>query len=85
MFYVYVVRSLKDGRLYTGATADLSRRLAEHNSGKTNSLRNRRPVKLVYCEEYATRAEAQARERYFKTPQGGALKQRLVLQAESGV
>jgi putative endonuclease len=83
MFYVYVVRSLKDGRLYTGVTANLSRRLAEHNSGKTRSLRSRRPVKLVYCEEYATRTEAQARERYFKTPEGGALKQRLVLQAES--
>jgi putative endonuclease len=81
MFYVYVVRSMKDGRLYTGVTADLDRRLSEHNRGKTRSLRYRRPVKLVYSEEYATRAEAQARERYFKTAEGGALKQRLVSQA----
>jgi putative endonuclease len=84
VFYVYVVRSLKDGRLYTGATGDLSRRLAEHNSGKTSSLRARRPVKLVYSEEYATRAEALARERYFKTPEGGVLKRRLVSQAGDG-
>jgi putative endonuclease len=85
MFYVYVVRSLKDGRLYTGVTADLSRRLAEHNRGKTHSLRSRRPVRLVYREGYASRTEAQARERYFKTPEGGALKQRLVLHAENGI
>ena len=82
MFYVYVVRSLRDGRLYTGATGDVSRRLAEHNRGKTSSLRARRPVELVYTEQFATRAEALARERYFKTPEGGALKKRLVWQAE---
>lgn len=85
MFYVYVVRSLKDGRLYTGVTGDLNRRLAEHNRGKTSSLRARRPVKLAYSEQYATRAEALARERYFKGPEGGALKKRLVLEAERRV
>jgi putative endonuclease len=79
-FYVYVLQSLRDGRLYTGMTANLSRRLAEHNRGKTNSLRARRPLKLAYSEEYATRAEALARERYFKTPEGGALKKRVVSQ-----
>ena len=78
MFYVYVVRSVKDGRLYTGMTGDLRRRLGDHNRGKTSSLRGRRPLRLVYSEEYATRSEALARERYFKTPEGGALKQRLV-------
>jgi putative endonuclease len=80
---VYVVRSLKDGRLYTGVTTDLHRRISEHNGGKTKSLRSRRPVSLVYSEEYPSRAEAFARERYFKTPEGGALKQRLVLKAGS--
>jgi hypothetical protein len=38
-------------------------------------------VNLVYSETYPTRAEALARERYFETPEGGALKQRLVLEA----
>ncbi len=82
MFYVYMVRSTKDGRLYTGTTADLQRRLGEHNRGNTRSLRGRLPVRLVYSEEYETRAEALARERYFKTPEGGALKQRLVSEAQ---
>ena len=82
MFYVYVVRSEKDGRLYTGMTSDLPRRLKEHNRGTTTSLRDRRPISLVYSEEYATRPEALAREHYFKTPEGGALKQRLVSEVE---
>ena len=30
MWYVYVLKSLKDGRLYTGTTSDLKRRLNEH-------------------------------------------------------
>ena len=78
MFCVYVLRSLKDSKLYTGVTADLSRRLKAHNAGKTKSLRHRRPLVLVYCEAYKSKAEALARERYFKTPEGGAIKQRLV-------
>ncbi|MGA2285305.1 MAG: GIY-YIG nuclease family protein [Dehalococcoidia bacterium] len=82
MFYVYVVRSMKDGRLYTGMTGDLQRRLGEHNRGGTSPLRGRRPVRLVYSEEYTTRAEALARERYFKTPEGGVLKRRLVSEVE---
>ena len=81
MQHVYVLKSLKDGKLYTGVTKDLKRRVREHNAGKTRSLKARRPLALVYSEAYATRAEALARERYLKTPEGGALKQRLVAEA----
>ena len=81
MFYVYVLRSLKDGQLYTGVTADLKRRLREHHAGKTRSLRGRRPLELVYTEEYTSKAQAMARERFFKTPAGGVVKQALVAEA----
>ncbi len=74
---MYVLRSTRDGRLYTGVTADLSRRLREHNSGKVASTRARRPLVLAYREVYQTKQGAMARERYFKTPEGGSLKQRL--------
>ena len=53
----------------------------EHNAGKTRSLKQRRPLVLIYREMYQTKAGALARERYFKTPEGGALKQGLVAQA----
>ncbi len=84
MYYVYVLKSLKDDNLYTGVTADLRRRLRDHNAGKTNSLRARRPLRLVFSEAYPTRRQALARERFFKTPAGGVLKQELVAEALQG-
>ena len=81
--WLYVLRSMKDGRLYTGIALDRDHRLREHNAGRVRSTRSRRPFVLVYSESFQTRAEAMARERYFKTPEGGALKQRLVRTSES--
>jgi putative endonuclease len=80
---VYVLRSAKDGRLYTGVTSNLGRRLSEHNSGKVRSTASRRPLVLVYCERFECKEDARARERYFKTPEGGKLKQRLVNELDS--
>ena len=83
MHWVYVLRSDTHGRLYTGVTSDMKRRLAEHNAGKTPSLRNRRPLRLVYFEIHDSKSQAWDRERYFKTAEGGALKQSLVERAEA--
>ncbi len=82
-YWVYVLRSAKGDRLYAGVTSDLSGRIRAHNAGKTRSTRGRRPLRLVYSETYQTKQEALARERYFKTPEGGALKQRLVAAKEN--
>ena len=32
-YYVYVLRSLRDGQFYTGYSDDLRRRVAEHEKG----------------------------------------------------
>ena len=50
MFYVYLLRSKKDKKYYTGCTKDLKRRLKEHNSGKEKSTKERRPFELIYYE-----------------------------------
>jgi putative endonuclease len=65
-------------------SSNVEQRLRDHNSGKTRSLRHRRPLALVYTEVFETRSEAIAREYYFKTAEGGALKQRLVAESEAG-
>jgi len=70
-YYFYVLRSKRDGALYKGVAEDVQRRLAQHNAGKTKSLRHRIPFEVVHSEEYATRAEALAREQWSKTLQGG--------------
>jgi len=67
MYYVYILKSKKDGKLYTGHTEDLERRIADHNSGKVRSTVVRRPFELVYSEYYPTRSEARWRERHLKT------------------
>ena len=78
MWYVYVLRSLKNGRLYTGSTDNLERRLAEHQRGKTRYTRHAGPFELAYFEEHATRLVARRRERALKGGQGRAyLKERV--------
>lgn len=67
MFYVYVLRSKKDGQLYVGATGDLKRRVEDHNSGKVDSTKNRGPFVLIYYEAGLSREKSFRREKYFKT------------------
>ena len=52
--YTYIVKC-SDETLYTGWTNNLKKRLEAHN-------KNRRPVELVYFEEYDTKQEAMKRE-----------------------
>ena len=72
------MRSLKDGRLYTGYTTNIESRLRDHNMGHTESTKNRRPLELVYSEEFESKKEAMDRETFFKTPEGGVLKRKLM-------
>jgi len=62
MWYVYVLRC-NDKSLYTGISTDVNKRLLRHNSGKgAKYTRHRRPVELVYVEEFITKSEALKRE-----------------------
>ncbi len=72
MHYVYVLKSLRNGRLYTGSTADIALRLAEHNNGRSKATKHTRPFELVYQESYNSRAEAYARETFLKSGRGRA-------------
>ncbi len=67
MFFVYVLKSSIDNRLYKGFTVDLQNRLKEHNSGKNKSTAPYSPWKVVYSEEVQTREEARKREKYLKS------------------
>lgn len=68
MFYfVYVLISHKDEKLYTGYTKNLNLRFKQHNRGQVESTKNRRPFKLIYYEACLDRSDAMKRERYLKT------------------
>jgi putative endonuclease len=70
MFYVYVIKSQVDGRLYKGMTQNIANRITLHNKGKTKSTKPFRPWKLLYYETFSTREQAREREKYFKTGSG---------------
>jgi len=66
MFFMYVLKSAKEHKLYVGSTSNIRRRIKEHNSGLVESTKYRRPLKLVYVEGYAGEEEARRRERNLK-------------------
>ena len=62
MNYTYILKC-KDDSLYTGWTNDLKKRITSHNAGKgAKYTKARRPVELVYYEEFQKREEAMKRE-----------------------
>lgn len=66
MFYVYILKSKKDGKCYIGSTNDLKRRIKEHNNGKIFSTQNRKPLILIYYEAYRSEKDARIREQKLK-------------------
>ena len=70
IYYVYVLKSERDGKRYIGITKNVNVRLKDHNRGKVRSTYKRQPLKLLYQEEYATTGEAKNRERYLKSGAG---------------
>lgn len=66
MNYTYIVEC-SDRTLYTGWTNNLEKRLEAHNAGKgARYTKTRRPVKLVYQEQFETKEEAMSREYHIK-------------------
>ncbi|MBP9715747.1 MAG: GIY-YIG nuclease family protein [Candidatus Pacebacteria bacterium] len=70
MFYTYVLKSKKDGKLYTGCTNDLRKRLIQHNTGKSTHTKDRGPFVIIYYEACLDEHKARSRELYLKTGMG---------------
>lgn len=66
-YFVYILECA-DKSFYTGVCNDIERRMAEHEEGEDSSCYTffRRPLKLVYNEEYDDINEAIAREKQIK-------------------
>jgi len=67
MFWIYMLKCI-DGSYYVGHSDSLEARIAQHHAGAIQSCYtfSRRPVQLVYSQEFATREEAIAMERRIK-------------------
>lgn len=57
-YKVYILRSLKNQRHYTGISIDIARRLSEHNASKTKSTRPHTPYELIWNSEFMSHSDA---------------------------
>jgi putative endonuclease len=66
-YFVYILKC-SDDSYYTGVTNNMERRLYEHQNGENAQAftYNKRPVKLVFCEEYQDIKQAIAFEKQIK-------------------
>jgi putative endonuclease len=64
---VYILKSHKDNKLYTGFTSDINSRCQEHFNGLVSSTKNRRPLELIYFQAFLSIEDARAEESYLKS------------------
>ncbi len=70
IYFVYLLRSLKDNNYYTGYTNNLENRINDHQNGRVQSTKHRLPFELVYFEGCLNQQDATRREKYLKTTYG---------------
>jgi len=70
MYYIYILFSKKDKKLYIGFTPNLKLRIEKHNKGFVVSTKDRRPLKLIYYEAYYNQSDAKRREKFLKGGKG---------------
>ena len=79
MWYVYILLSQKDGKLYIGITDNLKLRFAKHNNGEVFSTKGRTPFILESYIAVKSQEKAAELEKYFKSGSGSAvLKKRII-------
>lgn len=66
-YYIYVLKSEKDGNNYVGYTSNLRERLKQHQKGYVKSTKNRLPIKLIYFEGCLNQQDTTHREKHLKT------------------
>ena len=70
MHYTYILWSKKDKQMYTGSTNNLKLRLEQHQHGKVESTKDRRPLALIYYEACLKEEDARRREKVLKSYRG---------------
>lgn len=71
MFYFYIIRSLKNGKLYLGYTPDDPIvRLKKHNRGEVKATKGYIPYELIYYSAFKNKQDAIEFEKDLKTTAG---------------
>jgi putative endonuclease len=82
MWYVYIIRSKSSSdQEYTGATADLKGRIAEHNAGKSAHTSKFIPWELIWCGAFPDKLRALEFEKHLKSHSGRAFSRKRLVTA----
>lgn len=77
-YFVYILFSKKDKGLYVGCTTNTGERIKSHNYGKVYSIKNRRPLIIIYQESFTEKSKAFNRERFLKSLWGAREKKKIL-------
>ncbi len=78
MYFLYILRSKKNGSYYTGITNDIDERLNRHNHGWVKATKYLVPWELPYFEQHSGFAAARKREIYIKAQKSRVFIERLI-------
>lgn len=78
-YCVYLIRSIKDGSIYSGVTTDLKRRIKEHNGGLAKYSSTKAPFKLAWCGIFPNKQKAYDFEKYLKSSSGFAFRNKRLI------
>lgn len=70
MYYLYILRSLKNKKLYIGSSPDVKKRLRSHNAGENKATKPNMPYELIFYSGFINKEDAISAEQYFKTSAG---------------
>lgn len=71
MWFAYVLKSKKNGRLYVGYIADIDNRLREHNKKQGGSYTSKNaPFDLIFYEAFLDKRDATKAELFWKSGYG---------------
>lgn len=79
MYYVYILKSKKDGSYYKGVTGDLKKRIHDHNHGSNKYSSTKIPLELVWYCAFIEKQNALNFEKYIKQGSGFAFIKKHIL------
>jgi predicted GIY-YIG superfamily endonuclease len=83
-YIVYIIESQVDASVYIGCTANLEKRLLEHNRGLSNYTKSKMPWQVAWYSVFFDRNTAYEFERYLKTSSGKAFRNKRLFKQDDG-
>lgn len=72
MYFVYIIKSEKTNKYYTGCTDNIIRRLQQHNDGNgCLTTKSGRPWKIICYKEFLNKEDAYLHEKLIKSYKSG--------------